>query len=70
MWTSRRSLILPVLSLPLAACSAFIGPSGDPTERDPVQPDLLVRAKPGEAGDPVLETAVAVLLAPAIRPSP
>ena len=45
-----------------------VGPSGLPQPPHGVPPDLLVRAtpgKPGEAGDPVLEAAVAALLATA-----
>jgi len=53
---------LPRTRLSAQVSSArHVGPSGDPSERGPVQPDLLVRARPGEAGDPVLEAAVAAL---------
>jgi Peptidase family S41 len=40
----------------------FVGPSGDATARGGVEPDVLARAEPGAAGDPVLEAAVRRLL--------
>jgi len=40
----------------------FVRPNGDASSRGGVEPDVLVRAAPGEPGDTVLEAAIARLL--------
>ena len=47
----------------------FVGPSGVAEPPHGVPPDLFARAKPGDTGDPVLEAAVAALLAQSAQSS-